>query len=183
MILGAAGFEDPEGSREARLTETADGYIGIPAIDGIAGGPAVTCSKEDWSVAVQPGDKVLSIHLPKGVDMSPEHLDAAFAGALKLTTDYYPEANIRAMACGSWLLDPHLEGLIGADSRICRFGARFTRYPHLSGGREVFSFVFPPKSTDLNALPENTRLERGLKKLYLEGGHVHAYCGVFLPRG
>lgn len=181
MLLGTAGCEDPEGSREAVFTETADSYHGIPAINGKAAGPAVTCPKSEWSIAVAPGDKVLSIHLPKGVDMSKEHLDAAWADALRLTSRYYPEANIRAGFCGSWLLDPTLEAIIGPDSKIVRFGARFARYPHLSAGREVFSFVFPPNSTDLTKLPENTRLERGLKKRYLEGGYVHAYLGVFLP--
>lgn len=181
MILGAAGCEDPEGSREATFTETDDSFLGIPAINGKAAGPAITCPKTEWSVAVKPGDKVLSIHLPRGVDMSAGHLDAAWAGALELTRRYYPEADIRAGFCGSWLLDPTLENIIGPDSKIVRFGARFARYPHLSAGREVFSFVFPPHSNDLTKLPENTRLERGLKKLYLAGGYVHAYLGVFLP--
>ena len=27
---------------------------------------------------------------------------------------------------------------------------------------------------------ENTRLERGLKKLYLNGGYIHAFAGVIL---
>ena len=180
MILGAADFEDPEGSREAMFTETEDSYIGVPAIDGKAAGPVSAFSKADWSVAVKPGDTVLSIHLPRGVDMSKEHLDAAFTGVLALTDRYFPEANIKALACGSWLLEPRLAEIIGPDSKIARFGARFARVPLLSAGREVFSFVFPPKLTDLNAIPENTRLERGLKKIYLEGGHIHAYGGVFL---
>ena len=181
MILGAADFEEPEGSREAKFTETDDSYIGIPAIDGKAAGPKVTYPKAEWSVAVKPGDTVLSIHLPKGVDMSKEHLDAAFTEVLELTDRYFPEANIKALSCGSWLLEPRLAEIIGADSKIAQFGARFARVPLLSAGREVFSFVVPPKLTDLNAIPETTRLERGLKKIYLEGGHVHAFGGVFLP--
>ncbi len=180
MVLGSAGFEDPEGAREAVLTETADAYIGIPAIQGRAAGTIREFPKAEWSVAVAPGDKVLSIHLPKGVDMSKEHLDEALCGALARASRYFPEISVKAIYCGSWLLDPTLENILGPDSRIIRFGARFARYPHLSAGREVFSFVFPPKSTDLTKLPENTTLERGLKKLYLSGDYVHAYCGVFL---
>ena len=70
--------------------------------------------------------------------------------------------------------------MLGADSKIAAYGARFARYPLMSAGREVFSFVFPPNVTDLGALPENTRLERGLKKLYLNGGYIHAFAGIIL---
>ena len=73
-----------------------------------------------------------------------------------------------------------LADILGPESKIVQYGNRFVRYPVMSAGREVFSFVFPPNITDLNELPENTRLERGLKKLYLSGGYIHAFYGVIL---
>ena len=180
MILGSAGCEDPEGSRTVVFEETDDGFRGCPAIRGKASGPVTFYPKAQWSIALRPEDTVLSIHLPKGVDMTPQRLDSVFGDVPELVHRYYPEANIRAFHCGSWLLDPTLEEILGKDSKIAQYGARFARIPTKSDGREVYHFVFPPNTTDLNALPENTRLERSLKKLYLSGGYIHGFLGVFL---
>ena len=65
-------------------------------------------------------------------------------------------------------------------SKIVAFGNRFNRYPGDSKGKEVFSFVFTTPVDDWNDLPENTTLERNLKKLYLSCGFVHAFAGVIL---
>jgi len=94
------------------------------------------------------------------------------------TVKNYQEYKPVCLFCSSWLLDPTLANIIGKDSRIAQFGDQYIRYPNKSAGKEVFNFVFPPRVTDLTTLPENTRLERGLKKLYLEGGFVHAFSGL-----
>lgn len=36
------------------------------------------------------------------------------------------------------------------------------------------------RNTSLEDLPENTCLERALKKLYLSGGYIHAFAGSAL---
>lgn len=180
MILGAAGCEDMEGSWTAEFQETEDGYYGYPAVNGKVAAEKVFYPKEQWVCALQPGQYVLSAHLPKGMDISKENVDEAFRTVKDAANQWYPDFEITALYCGSWLLDPALEDMLGAESKIAAYGARFARYPLLSAGREVFNFVFPPHVTDLNALPENTRLERGLKKLYLNGGYIHAFAGVIL---
>lgn len=180
MILGAAGCEDEEGSWTAEFQETEDGYYGYPAVNGRVAAEKVFYPKEQWACALQPGQFVLSAHLPKGMDISRENVDEAFRTVKDVANRWYPDFEITALYCGSWLLDSALADMLGADSKIAAYGARFARYPLLSAGREVFNFVFPPNVTDLNALPENTRLERGLKKLYLDGGYIHAFGGVIL---
>lgn len=180
MILGAAGCEDTDGSWTAEFLETEEGYYGYPAVNGKVSGEKVFYPKDQWACALQPGQFVLSAHLPKGMDISKENVDEAFRTVKEIANQWYPDYEITALYCGSWLLDPALADILGADSKIAAYGARFARYPLMSAGREVFTFVFPPNVTDLNTLPENTRLERGLKKLYLSGGHIHAFAGVIL---
>lgn len=180
MILGSAGCEDTDGSWTAEFLETEEGYYGYPTVNGKVSGEKAFYPKDQWACALQPGQFVLSAHLPKGMDISKENVDEAFRTVKEIANQWYPDYEITALYCGSWLLDPALADILGADSKIAAYGARFARYPLMSAGREVFTFVFPPNVTDLNTLPENTRLERGLKKLYLSGGHIHAFAGVIL---
>lgn len=180
MILGAAGCEDADGSWTAEFLETEEGYYGYPAVNGKVSGEKVFYPKDQWAYALQPGQFVLSAHLPKGMDISKANVDEAFSTVKEIANQWYPDYEITALYCGSWLLDPALADILGADSKIAAYGARFARYPLLSAGQEVFSFVFPPNVTELDALPENTRLERGLKKLYLNGGYIHAFAGIIL---
>lgn len=180
LVLGAAGCEDPEGSRTVEFRETEDGFYGYPVIDGKPADAEEFFPKETWCYGMQPGDIALSVHLPKAMDISPANVDEAFGSVVEIARKWYPEYDVRGLYCGSWLLDPSLADILGPESKIVQYGNRFVRYPVMSAGREVFSFVFPPNITDLNELPENTRLERGLKKLYLSGGYIHAFYGVIL---
>ena len=47
-----------------------------------------------------------------------------------------------------------------------------------AGGSAVFSFVFVRKPENLQDLPEDTSLQRKLKKLYLDGDCIHTYSGA-----
>ena len=178
MRLGAAGFEDETGSFAAEFEETDDCYIGKEAVDGLVVNQRNTYPKAQWKCVVKKDDWMLSVHIPRKTDISDEAFDKAMDGAVEFARKNYQEYKPVCLFCSSWLLDPTLADIIGKDSKIARFGDRYVRYPNKSAGKEVFNFVFPPRVTDLTTLPENTRLERGLKKLYLEGGFVHAYSGL-----
>lgn len=179
-ILGSAGYENENGAATAAYRETSEGFYGFAARNN-----RVSCREEffpkaQWERAIHTGDNVLSVHLPKGMDLSEQNVDTAFRTVMENAAKWFPDDPIRGLYCGSWLLDPALEALLGAGSKIALFGDRFARWPILSDGQEVFRFVFPAKPDDLHDLPENTRLERGLKHLYLNGGYIREYRGVIL---
>lgn len=178
MRLGAAGFENEAGSFTAEIEETEDCYYGKEAVDGLVVNEKKAYPKAEWECVVNTGDWMLSVHIPRKADLSEEAFEKAMDAAVVFARESYKEYQPVCLYCSSWLLDPTLANIIGKDSKIAKFGDKYVRYPNKSAGKEVFTFVFPPRVTDLNELPENTRLERGLKKLYLEGGYVHAYSGV-----
>lgn len=180
MVLGSAGCEDPEGARTAAVRVTEDGFYGYPAVNGLAAGPEGFFPRKQWECVLQPGNHVLAVHLPRGMDLSPDKVTEALDSVKAFVRQRYPEYDIRGFSCGSWLLDPALKQILGPDSRIVRFAERFARFPTQSAGQEVFFFVFPPNVEKLEDLPENTRLERELKKLYLNGGFIHAFYGVIV---
>ena len=54
----------------------------------------------------------------------------------------------------------------------------FTCYPICDDATSIFSFVFDRKPENLEDLPEDTSLRRGLKKMYLEGRYNHIFAGM-----
>jgi len=96
----------------------------------------------------------------------------------------YPDTDFKAFMCISWLLSPDLKALLKPTSNIISFQNRFYKFPVLCSGLDVFNFVFlnvvsDISEVDLNALPQNSSLEKGLKNLYQSGDFIHEAGGVF----
>jgi len=177
-VLGSAGYEDAYGSFLAEFEERQDAFVGHPVENGAVLRETQAFFKDEWKVLAAPGDYALGMHIPKGTDISKDAFDRAVEQAQGFMSEHYKEYAPVCLICHSWLLDPTLSDILGKESRIVRFGERFTRIPVKSAGKEVFSFVFPPQIKSLDELPENTRLEKGLKSLYLGGGFIHGYEGI-----
>jgi hypothetical protein len=94
---------------------------------------------------------------------------------------YFPDYAYKAFFCGSWLLDPQLGDLLGHDSNIALFGKRFTPVCTKNDGYGVFRFAFlkPDNNFAFEDLPEDTRLQRAVKKHYLDGKAIYAMHGFF----
>lgn len=181
MVLGCAGLTDPEGSFPADFQETEDAFYGH-GVSNYRAEPERRCfPKAQWECVLRPGEPVLALHIPRHADLTEEATKKAFAEGLALARQYDPERAPKCVVCNSWLLDPGLEDILGPEARIPQFGKRFVRYPIRSLGKHVFGFVFPPVCDDLQTLPENTRLERGLKQLYLNGGFNYSFGGIVPP--
>lgn len=179
MPLGSAGFEDDEDCFSATFEETETAFFGHPVKEFKTQKEKERFSKEQWELVLSPGDDIINVHIPRKTDLSPEKIRKAYQEAIAITKKCYPEHCPKAFICSSWLMDPALTEILGENSRIASFAAPYLRFPNKSAGKEVFSFVFRPKDAeDLSALPENTTLERGLKKKYLKGEYIYAYTGM-----
>lgn len=180
MILGSAGFEAAEGSFEAVLQETNDGYYGYPVKNCRINRNIHYYPKDQWECILNHGDDVVSLHIPKGADLTPENVIASIRTGLALSKQCFPEYSVKALMCVSWLLEPKISELIGKDSKIAGFGNMFQRFPVKSNGEAVFSFVFIGQYPNYQSLPESTRMQRAFKKLYLDGGHIHQFGGIII---
>ena len=176
--LGSLAYTDDTDARSTPFTETDESWYGLYAENSLTSQTPAKFLKSEWTCVLKPGDAVLSIHIPRNADLSDVAVDAAFQEGMRIANHHYNDLDIKGLYCSSWLLDPALAELIGNDAKIVRFGNRFIRYPFLSSGREVFTFVFRTSNYDPALLPETTRLERGLKKRYLEGDAIHSFQGV-----
>ncbi len=181
--LGAIHFTDEEGSWEACIEETEEGYRGYPyRTDSLVDHEAVFLPKAQWKKILSPGDPVVALHIPMGGNLKPEFVDASLEEAKTFLNTYFPDVEYKAFTCGSWLMDPQLQELAGQKSNIAHFNRRFFTMTTPSAGRGVFSFVFLKMNNDfeLADLPENTRLERALKNHYLAGKAVYELNGFML---
>lgn len=178
QVLGSAGYTDPEGAFTCAFREDEENYYGHGCMDGVVCTEEQTFPKTQWECVLRPGDPCLGMHIPAGANISVEAMDRAIAAAQALVAERYPEFTGRQVFCSSWLLDPMLGRLLGSESKITGFQNRYVRHPQKSAGMHVFGFVFPKNYGSFAELPEDTRLRRLLKQLYLDGGYIYGYAGI-----
>ena len=178
---GSAGCSDV--AFVATFTETDEYFEGyeVDTENALVLEKKVTLDKKSWRVAVAPGDPILSVHIPKECKLTRENIDAAHTETLGLIGSAFPSFGAKAIYCCSWLLDGQIAKLVGEGSNIVRFQSDFIRYPTVSAGRGVYSFLFGKTGVcEVSELPENTSLQRLVKEKYMAGGYIYEVAG-FIP--
>ena len=183
IALGCAGFEDEEGSWEANITETDTYWEGYPFDDrGLVSKEPVRLPKGEWEMVLAKDDPVIALHIPADGKLTPEAVDDSMARIRVFLKTYFPDYEYKAFTCTSWLANPELVTMLGENSNISKFCRRFRPLTRKAAGTGVFQFIFHKAGPDINLqeLPENTGLERALKKYYLDGHYLHEMCGYLL---
>ena len=122
-------------------------------------------------------DIVIGIHIPSDVDFSPSAVDDSIANARRFFSKYYPELSNAEYCCHSWLLDSQLRGMLKKDSNILHFQNLFEIFDEGEVGSDFLEWLYHTKSTDYAALPENTSLQKNVKKHLLSGGAIRNTYG------
>ena len=172
-LIFEEGFDREAGSFTAEFSETDEEYVGHEAVGGYVCRELESFKKSEWECIVKRLDDVISLHIPRDADLSPDAIDKSIEDGIKMIKERFPEYNPKLIFCHSWLLDPVLGELLNDGSKILGFANRFMRFPCTArhGMKGGFEFVFPSGREDnLEALPENTSLQRKLKQHYISGG-------------
>lgn len=119
----------------------------------------------------------ISIHVPSDADFSPAAVEKSLQAANEFFARYYPSLSGAEYRCDSWLLDSRLKGMLGDDSNIISFQNRFEIIHEGEAGTDFARWVFKTASTDYAEYPENTSLQRNMKKHLLSGGVIRNACG------
>ena len=122
-------------------------------------------------------DKKIDIHIPSDALFTPEKVDKSLEMAKKFFNKYYPELINLEFYCHSWLLDQQLEIMLDKDSNIISFQKRFDILDDGEPDQSVIQWVFHTVSTDYQSLPENTTLQRNMKKHLISGGVIRSTSG------
>lgn len=106
-----------------------------------------------------------AVHIPSDADLSEKALDESFAKA----REFFPSVRF---CCDSWLLSPVLGELLPPDSRINRFRERF-EIQTVDENNDGYKFwVFKNANMRAEDFPENTSLQRAIKRHVLAGGKI-----------
>ena len=182
FALGSRHYEDEAGAWEPVLEETETHVTGCPYQEnGAVSREKRVLSKDQWQLVLTDGDPVISLHIPDrpGQPLTPEVVDSTLAEIEAVAKAIgYP---YKAFVCHSWLLDPQLEEILGPETNMVRFSKRFGKLTAKSSAESVFFFAFKRPNMDfaISDLPENTRLERGVKQHYLNGKAIYEVFGYF----
>ncbi len=180
MIKGTPPAIENEDCFYAEVAETADFYKGCAATEkGMVSTTPEIFPKSEWKSVLKEGDTVLGVHIPATGALTEELCNESFDRAKQIFKDCYPEFNYKAFHCHTWMFDPKLKEFLPEDSNIIKFQNRFTLFPGETMGEDVFNFVFKLQFTEYKDMPEDTSLQRWMKKLYLGGKYIYEFEGIF----
>ena len=180
FALGSAHYEEEEGSWIVRVEETEQTWCGYPFQEnGYVSTEKIELSKDEWEKVLETGDPVIRIHIPPFGKMTPEMIDKTLEETKKFAKEHFPDYDYKAFACHSWLIDPQLDEILDPESNIVKFRQRFRSLTCKSSGKDVFNFIFnkPNMDFDIHDLPEDSSLQRALKKHYLNGKTIYEMEG------
>lgn len=126
-------------------------------------------------------DIVINLHIPSDTDFSPHAVDNSLEYARNFFAEYYPETTDKKYCCHSWLLDSKLKEMLSEESNIIYFQKRFEIYDKGEVDTEFIEWLYNTKAAvDYKTLPENTTLQRNMKKYLISGGQIRNSYGRLL---
>ncbi len=123
------------------------------------------------------GNIVIGIHIPSDVNFSPSAVDKSLSVAKMFFSKHYPELTNAEYRCHSWLLDSQLKEMLSEDSNILNFQNRFEIFDEGEVGMDFLEWLYNSNTTDYTTLPENTSLQKSVKKHLLAGGFIRNAYG------
>lgn len=131
------------------------------------------------SLPIPNGSKSLYIHIPKGDPLDRDACLDSIRQAKKFFPQYYPDFDFKGFTTHSWLLDPRLNDLLPASSRILQFQELFdiihTDNDH---SHAAIRFIWYKSGGDVAAYPEKTSLQRAVRHYLLNGGELGETFGM-----
>lgn len=122
-------------------------------------------------------EPTLSIHIPSDADISSENCTSSFKDASDFFNSYFPDFQYKHMSCFSWLLSPNLKQVLREDSKILQFQRMFQIVEEHPDDKDYIKWVFGKRDIEVSQLPENTSLQRNVKRYMLDGKNIGSGSG------
>lgn len=120
---------------------------------------------------------ILHVHIPEGEPLDDSACEEAFKKA-----DCFFGPEYKMFDCESWLLSPKLQNLLKPQSNILKFQNRFEVQKIIYPFRQAEERVFGEIRNDKENYPENTSLQKAVKKFVLKGDDIGMGYGVLYRR-
>lgn len=125
-------------------------------------------------------NREIYIHIPSDADFSHNSVQESIKEFFTFRKKYFETWNTIPISCDSWLLSPALKKLLDSESNILRFQKPFKLESVDYDNIWFLGWVYPGYDTADKNLPENTRLQRRMKKYILSGNKVGAAKGYLI---
>lgn len=180
MVFGSAGQDDEDGKFYAEIREEGDRVIGYAANE-LGECDPTPVELVGYREILRKGDMVLDVHIPADLPLDPETCNASYKNAWEILNKAYPEHGFKGIVCKSWMLEKRLLGIMGKETNVTRFQDAYHGFPVKSNGDAIYSFIFKiPAPLPVAELPENSSMQRAVKK-YLSEGNYFYEKGGFMP--
>lgn len=123
------------------------------------------------SLEYEQTEEGISIHIPSDANLSREAVISSVRRARELLGD-------RTFFCRSWMLSHKLRKLLPESSNVRNFRSLFSDFEYFPDDTGYLLWVFKNPGLDPKDFPENTSLQREMKKFVLHGGKVGASHGI-----
>lgn len=123
----------------------------------------------EYEIKPMGNSAVIGMHIPSDADFCPASVDESLRSSKIFFAVNYPELSNCEYRCHSWLLDSHLKDMLDENSNILNFQRRFEIFDEGEADNEFVEWVFKSRTTDYTTLPENTSLQKNMKKSLLAG--------------
>jgi hypothetical protein len=140
----------------------------------------ICLARGEWQAALQHGDTILDLHIPRGQSLTTEECRDSFRQAFDFFQHYYPERPFKGVYCHTWFFTPQLQSLLPPSSSIVRFQREFYLFPYPGGPGFLWNFVFGEKYPDRATAPRDTSLRRAVIDWLEAGKPLFDLCGVML---
>ena len=178
MQFTAAGFrlgspeeyEQEPDSWVSTLEFPAGAVCGNPILpQGYALRKTLTLPLNQWEQVFSRGDDCLRMHIPAGGRMTPECCGESLKRARDFFRKYFPQRNIRAVTCASWIFNPDLEEIMPKGANLTAFQRELYLYPVASGPWDGLWFIFLKTGKPDATFPCETDLQRRILA-FIESG-------------
>lgn len=140
----------------------------------------VEYAADDLEPLMTTGMHIINMHIPEVGPLSVDEVGRS----LEMAKEYFAAKGYPCTVamCESWLLDPALETYGAHSPNILSFQRRFTKFPWPSTHSDAVNRVFGrgTDTSDLDALPENSRLQKGLKAFLKTGAPLRDAGGMLV---
>ncbi len=120
-------------------------------------------------------DMIISVHIPSDSELTLDNLVSSYEAMYQFFKENQHTVCYKgipqAVLCHTWLLSPTLLEFLQQDSNIRRFAADYEILETDDDNSGCLEWLFEGKS-NLETLPENTTLQKDVKKFLLQGGTI-----------
>lgn len=137
--------------------------------------------KSEWECALKPGDCYLATHIPRDGRLDENECKKSFTYAPEFFKKYFPDKNIRAIGCHTWLFDPNFADLLKEDDNILKFQRMYKLFPTERANYTGLSYIFVNiQKENIDGAPSDTSFRRAIKDHILNGGEMRGAGGYII---